>query len=165
LTGRDAGKHRVALTFRHVHVRRSRGILFVMPSDETAVLAANEAFYVAFARRDLQAMDGLWARRATVSCIHPGWEPLRGRAEVMASFHAILTGPGAPPVKSGRAAVTLLGDAAFVICSESIDGAELVATNFFVREDDAWKLVMHQAGPVARRAEPPPRRKPPGMLN
>jgi hypothetical protein len=42
-----------------------------------------------------------------------------------------------------------------------------VATNLFVLEDGAWRLVFHQAGPVHRRAER--RRAPPsgegGMLN
>ena len=43
----------------------------------------------------------------------------------------------------------LLGDAAFVICTERIPGVELIATNVFVREDDAWKMVHHHASSVA----------------
>jgi hypothetical protein len=44
----------------------------------------------------------------------------------------------------------VIGDSAYVVCGESIEGAELVATNVFVREDGTWKLVHHQAGPVHR---------------
>ena len=47
-------------------------------SDEEAVLAANEAFYRAFAARDFAAMDALWAAEAPVACIHPGWDALVG---------------------------------------------------------------------------------------
>ncbi|UQA54655.1 nuclear transport factor 2 family protein [Polyangium aurulentum] len=136
-----------------------------MHGDEALILAANDAFYGAFARRDVDAMETLWARNIAVACIHPGWEVLRGRGEVMASFHAILASPNAPPIKADHAQVTLLGgDVAIVVCTESIDGTELVATNLFVREDGSWKLAHHQAGPIARRSAPP-RRTPPTVLN
>jgi ketosteroid isomerase-like protein len=133
-----------------------------MPSVEDEVLAANQAFYDAFARGDFAALDALWARRAPVACIHPGWGALRGRPEVMASWRAILAGSSRPPVVCTQPSVSVLGESAFVVCGESIEGAELVATNVFVREDGAWKLVHHQAGPVHRRPEP---RRPAGMLN
>jgi len=134
-----------------------------MASDEAEVLAVNAAFYGAFARRDLAAMDDLWARHAGVACVHPGWDAVRGRAEVLASFRAILTSPSAPAIFVTRPRATVLGDAAFVVCAESVDGNELVATNLFVREDGAWRLVMHQAGPIARREAP--KRTPPTVLN
>ena len=134
-----------------------------MASEDAEVLAVNAAFYAAFARRDLTAMDGLWARRAGVACVHPGWDVVRGRAEVMASFRSILANPTAPAIRVTRPAATVLGDAAFVVCAESIDGNELIATNMFVREDDTWRLVMHQAGPIARREAP--KRTPPKVLN
>ena len=139
-----------------------------MSSDESAVLAANQAFYDAFARGDLAGIEALWAHRAPVACIHPGWDALHGRDEVIASWRAILGGGGGPPVRCTRPSASVIGDSAYVVCGEAIDGAELVATNFFVREDGAWKLVHHQAGPIHRRvvreAESGPRR-PSGMLN
>ena len=42
-----------------------------MPDETSAVLAANQAFYAAFARRDTAAMDDLWARETRVACLHP----------------------------------------------------------------------------------------------
>jgi ketosteroid isomerase-like protein len=137
-----------------------------MPSDEALVLAANQAFYDAFARGDLAAVEALWAYRAPVACIHPGWEALHGREEVIASWRAILAGGGAPPVRCTRPTAAVMGDSAYVVCGEAIDGAELVATNLFVREDGAWRLVHHQAGPIHRRVvrEAAPRQGS-GMLN
>jgi ketosteroid isomerase-like protein len=122
-----------------------------MAPEEELVIAANHAFYDAFARGDLAALDELWAHRAPVACIHPGWDALHGREEVMASFGAILSGGGAPRVRCTRPIASVLGESAYVVCGEAIDGAELVATNLFVREDGAWKIVHHQAGPVQRR--------------
>jgi ketosteroid isomerase-like protein len=134
-----------------------------MPNDEALVLAANQAFYDAFARGDLAAIEAIWAERAPVACIHPGWDALHGRDEVIASWRAILSGGGAPAsVRCTSPEAYLMGDAAFVVCGEAIPGAELVATNVFVREDGRWKLVHHQAGPVNRRVR---RVESKGMLN
>jgi ketosteroid isomerase-like protein len=132
-----------------------------MSPHEADVIAANTAFYEAFAKRDVLVMDSLWARNAPVACIHPGWDALIGRAKVMASFRAILEGPAPPPIKHSRASAHILGETAFVTCLESIPGARLIATNIFTREEDSWKLVHHQAGPVSESfnvtfSEPPP---------
>jgi ketosteroid isomerase-like protein len=128
--------------------------VYMMGDDEKRILAVNAAFYAAFAARDVAAMESLWARRAAVACIHPGWQPLRGRDVVLASWRGILTGGGAPPIQCDNAVVHLFGDAAFVLCTEQLPGVELVATNVFVREDGQWKLVHHQAGGVVMPAEP-----------
>ncbi len=123
-----------------------------MSSDEMDVLEANSAFYAAFARRDAEAMDGLWARRAPVACVHPGWDALSGREEVMASWRAILGGDGAPSISCTRAAAHVLGATAFVVCHERLADGRLVATNVFVREDGGWRLCHHQAGPLSQRS-------------
>lgn len=115
-----------------------------MPS-ESDVLAANASFYEAFAACDLGTMEALWAKRAPVACIHPGWQPLHGRDSVIASWRAILTGPGAPAITAEEAVVYVLGETAFVVCRENLPGALLLATNVFVIEDAEWKLVHHHA--------------------
>ncbi len=123
-----------------------------MPSDEQSVLAANAAFYSAFAKRDAAAMDALWARSAPVACIHPGWQSLIGRDAVMASWRGIFGGP-APTIVCTEPTVHLLGTTAFVLCLEDIPDGRLIATNIFVCEQDEWRLVHHQAGPVAREVD------------
>jgi ketosteroid isomerase-like protein len=122
------------------------------------VLEANEAFYRAFAARDVTAMDAAWAVAAPVACIHPGWDVLDGREEVLGSFRAILGSGSAPRVRCTLAQAHMLGEVAFVTCHELVEGARLVATNLFVREDGAWKLCHHQASQLAAgqaRARPP----------
>lgn len=120
-----------------------------MTDVERAVLAANTTFYDAFTRRDVGAMDAVWSARSPVACIHPGWSALLGRDPVMASWRAILEGPGAPAIHCADAVAHVLGDSAFVTCFEHVPGGQLVATNVFVREGGSWRMVHHQAGPVA----------------
>ena len=117
-------------------------------SREIDVLEANQAFYRAFAARDANALDALWAKRAPVACVHPGWDVLDGRAEVVGSFRAILESSSSPDIRCTEAQARLLGEVAFVTCHELVAGARLVAVNLFVREDDAWRLVHHQATPL-----------------
>ncbi len=116
-------------------------------SDAVAVLFANEAFYQAFADRDLAAMDSVWSREAPVTCIHPGWNPLSGRDAVMDSWQAILGDANAPAITCRNPGVQLFGDLAYVVCHESLSHGFLVATNIFVREDGPWRMIHHQAAP------------------
>jgi SnoaL-like protein len=123
--------------------------------DRDAILFANEAFYRAFAERNFQAMDELWARSHPVACIHPGWGPLSGRQEVMASWEAILQHPSQPTVACLAPEAYILGDTAYVICFEEVGGSYLLATNIFIRQGSVWCMVHHQAGPTS--AAPPQR--------
>lgn len=115
-------------------------------SDEAKVLFANEAFYLAFSAGDESAMDALWARTAPVCCVHPGWRPLSGRDEVMASWRAILGGGQPGYIRSRGPKVYLHGEMALVTCYEQVDENLLAATNVFVREQGEWRLCHHHAG-------------------
>jgi hypothetical protein len=119
--------------------------------DEQEVLFANEAFYRAFADRDFRAMDALWARDCPIACVHPGWGMLAGRREVIESWASLLANPRSPTPECRAPRAFVYGDAAFVICFEELAGNFLVATNVFVREAGAWRLVHHQSGPTADR--------------
>ena len=125
-----------------------------MNPDETttAVLAANEAFYRAFNQKDVDAMDAVWARREDVACIHPGWNVIQGRDQVMDSWRSILTNPNQPRIVIGGAGVTFAGETAIVICRELVAASGLAATNVFVLQEGDWKLLHHQSGPVAAMA-------------
>lgn len=136
-----------------------------MPSPEIDVLAANEAFYEAFAQRDAAAMEAMWSARSDIACVHPGWEALIGRREVLSSWRAILSSPEAPDVECAGATAHVLGEVAYVVCNEVLQNAELCATNVFVREAGQWKLVHHHAGPVATHLDAPPAKPTPKVLN
>jgi ketosteroid isomerase-like protein len=122
--------------------------------DKDAVLAANLAFYQAFTSHDVAAMEALWARRAPVSCTHPGWEALMGRGAVLESWRSILENPEAPHVMCHDDIALLHGDVAIVLCEEELADGNLSATNVFVKEDGEWRLVHHQASPLLARGSP-----------
>jgi ketosteroid isomerase-like protein len=113
-----------------------------------AVLAANEAFYRAFAGKDLPAMDALWARSAPVACIHPLGELLTEREGIMDTWRGILQNPEQPRVVGASEQVTLVGDLAFVVGREFVAGSAIVVTNIFVREDREWRMAHHHSSPM-----------------
>ena len=130
--------------------------------DQDAVLAANLEFYRAFAARDLTGMDALWARRAPVACVHPGWTALRDRDSIIESWAGILSNPDAPRIACYDEQAFLYGDVALVLCEEELEGGTLVASNFFIREDGVWRIAHHQAGQIVRRQA---ERRRPSRLN
>lgn len=127
-------------------------------SDKHAVLAANTAFYSAFSNADFAAMSAIWADDG-ISCIHPGWPVLIGRQSVLESYHKILGNPTQERIEHRNELVLVSHDDGRVFCVELVGGMALAATNWFKRIDGAWRLVHHQASPLATRvpdAEPPP---------
>lgn len=123
-------------------------------TERDAVLAANLEFYHAFTTQNLAAMERIWARKAPVTCIHPGWRALAGREEVMRSWHNILSNPDAPLVMCHDDEAFLHGAIALVLCEEELSGGHLVATNAFVQEDGQWRMAHHQASPLIARGSP-----------
>src|SRR5215831_10314381 len=100
----------------------------VLPSpDQTSGKAMTDS--------DLVAMKALWARRAPVACLHPGWTALKDRVAIIQSWEGILSNPDAPRVACFDEQVFLYGDVALVLCEEELDGGTLAASNLFVRED------------------------------
>ena len=121
--------------------------------DFARVLAANDAFYDAHERRDIEAMRAVWEHSNRVVCTHPGWPILRTWPIVEDSWRRILGGPGRNQFILTNHAVALHRDIAWVTLDENLVDAggtgTVAATNMFVRtEDDAWKLVLHHGSPV-----------------
>lgn len=122
--------------------------------DEAAVLEANAAFYRAFTRADLAAMRALWAEHAEVTCFHPGSALLSGRRSVLGAWQQILSEPAPKDMElcCHDPRVQLYGRIAIVTCYEGngAQPAHLAATNIFVLEHERWKILHHQAGPLAQ---------------
>lgn len=117
-------------------------------------LFANDAFYLAFANRDADAMAAIWAEEHPVTCIHPGWPALTERDEVIEGWAQILGSDDPPDITPHHARAFPYGDAVLVICYEALGDEMLVASNVFVEEQGEARLVHHQAGPCAQPPEP-----------
>ena len=120
------------------------------------VLRANQKFYDAFSAGSGEAMRSLWAREATISCVHPGLPLLIGREVVLRSFEEILGQGPRFQLSCIEPQVSLLADCALVTCFEAAgaESAHLAATNVFVREAEEWRLVHHHAGPLSKPHTP-----------
>ena len=122
-------------------------------SDEDAILAANAAYYRAFSAGDFAAMSRIWADDG-VSCVHPGWMPLVGRDAVIESYRAILTGPSRVRIAHRDDSAIVTGDEGRVVCIEIVENtALLAATNVYRRVGGTWRMVHHQASPIAMSIE------------
>lgn len=127
-------------------------------SDDAAIFAANAAYYRAFSSGDFAAMTRIWADDG-VSCVHPGWPALVGRDDVIESYRNILANQNRVRIAHQDDTVIAAGDEARVLCVEIVEGAALAATNLYRRIGGAWRMVHHQASPIAMMAEesePPP---------
>lgn len=124
------------------------------------VEAANTALYTAFETGDVDLMEAVWDVQdpESVVCVHPGWPMLRGRANVLRSWSAVMAGTDYIQFFLTDVQVTDLGSTAVVTCTENVltsadvgENASVVATNVFVRRPDGWRLVVHHGSPVLGR--------------
>ncbi len=130
-------------------------------SQDTKLLFANEAFYAAFAGKDMAAMVEVWSKAEPLYCLHPGWPLLVGQEAVMQSWAGILASGG--PTIAGEAETAYAeGEIGLVICTERLGNGVLAASNLFRLEEGRWRLFHHQAGPCQAAAEP--RQERPGVL-
>ncbi len=126
-------------------------------TDETAVVAANQAFYDAFSALDLDRMEAVWSARPSDVCIHPGWDIHRGWLTIKESWRAIFAGTGYMRFEVTEAAVQIQGDVAQVTCIENIYAvngpvthhSKVACTNLFARLEGAWRLTLHHGSPIA----------------
>ena len=109
---------------------------------------ANDAFYSAFNARNFKQMSSLWANSNNCTCMHPGWQPLIDREDVLNSWHQIfINQPDDFFVKHHVLKPNVVGDVFSVLCFEELGEAWMVATNNYLFENDEPKIVHHQASP------------------
>lgn len=129
-----------------------------------AILAANTAYYQAFATGDVSTMERVWAEDG-VSCVHPGWPPLIGRDDVIESYRGILSAQRRVRIVHQDDTAIVIGDEGRVLCIEIVEGAALAATNVYRRVDGEWRMVHHQASPIALADEEEEETPPSNRLN
>jgi ketosteroid isomerase-like protein len=134
------------------------GGVSTMTERRDAVLAANQAFYRAFEKRDMAAMGQIWSKGIGTLCIHPGRPALIGWEAVRSSWEAILKNTAYIEIEPEILSVEINGDLAYVVLIENLrqviglrqDRAQSMATNLFERMGGEWFLVHHHGSPLMR---------------
>ncbi len=124
--------------------------------NEDKVQSANESFYEAFNKRDIEAMKMVWRNDENITCVHPGWPPLNGFKPILNSWVGIFENSGSMEIQISDVRVLASNDLACISCVEKLYtiaesgvlASKVFATNLFRLEHDVWKMVTHHASPV-----------------
>jgi ketosteroid isomerase-like protein len=125
---------------------------------------AENAFYEALERCDLEAMMAVWAEDEDIICVHPAGTRLAGQDQVRASWTQLFAGGAHARVQvSHLAAVSGVMFAVHSVQENfSIQGARpgdprptpIVATNVYLRTAGGWRMLVHHASPAPGQPEP-----------
>ncbi|NDJ21106.1 DUF4440 domain-containing protein [Nostoc sp. B(2019)] len=122
------------------------------------VLAANEAFYRAFEKKDIEAMSTVWSQGTGSFCIHPGSNVLRGWKEISNSWAQIFKNTAYIEINTEIITTEVTDNIAYVVLIENVfqvvSGRRLevqsMATNIFHLLGGKWYLVHHHGSPLVR---------------
>jgi uncharacterized protein (TIGR02246 family) len=134
---------------------------------------AENAFYEALERGDLEAMMAVWAEDEEIICVHPTGPRLSGQDQVRESWAKIFSGGAGPRVQiTQQVAVTGMMIAVHSVHENfSVEGdarsqVPIVATNVYLRTAAGWRMIVHHASPAPVQAEAAqPREAPPKFLH
>ncbi|MFE4107504.1 nuclear transport factor 2 family protein [Almyronema epifaneia] len=129
-----------------------------MINERETVLAANDAFYRAFEKKNLEAMEAVWSQGIGSLCIHPGRDALKGWTSIRDTWEQIFKHTHYIEVDIDIISVEVSGDLAYVVLIENIlqisSGrrieAQSMATNVFERMADRWYMVHHHGSPLVK---------------
>lgn len=129
-----------------------------MSEKRTEVLAANEAFYRAFEKKNIEAMTAVWSQGTGSLCIHPGRDVLRGWKDIRSSWEMIFKNTNYIEIETDIIATEVRDNLAYVVLVENVFQVmggrrvkgQSMATNIFERMAGKWYLVNHHGSPVMR---------------
>jgi len=133
----------------------------------TSSQEAEQAFYEAFRRADLEAMMAVWSEDDEVYCIHPGGPRLAGIEQIRESWRQIFSGGTGMRIQVRdpqvfRAALLAVHNVYEVItlAGEQRPRSAVVATNVYLNTPNGWRMIAHHgsplAGPAPARSESTP---------
>lgn len=129
-----------------------------MSSERQTVEQANQAFYRAFEKKDLDAMEAVCSKSIDSLCIHPGRDAIKGWSNIRQSWQQIFKATRYLEIDLDILSIELSGDLAYVVLIEKVmqvSGrqrleAKSMATNIFERMGGQWFLVHHHGSPIMR---------------
>jgi ketosteroid isomerase-like protein len=129
-----------------------------MTDPQTEVLAANDAFYRAFEKKNLETMSQVWSQGTASLCIHPGRNALRGWKQIRDSWELIFKNTKYLEIEIEIITMEIRDTTAYIVLVERVlqasSGrtikAESIATNIFEQMAGKWYLIHHHGSPLVR---------------
>ena len=126
---------------------------------------AENAFYEALERADLEAMMAVWSEDEDIVCVHPAGQRLAGQEQVREAWRQMFAGGPTLRVQiAQQVAVTGMMVAVhsvhenITVSGEARARPPMVATNVYLRTPAGWRMAVHHASPAP--GEPAPARAP-----
>ena len=125
---------------------------------------AENAFYEALERCDLDGMMAVWAEDEDVICVHPAGPRLTGQDQVRESWAQIFqNGPRARVHITNQVAISGMMLAVHSVHENfTLEGQgrrdtpplPVVATNVYLRTAAGWRMIVHHASPAPAQPQP-----------
>ena len=124
--------------------------------------AAEEAFYDAMERADVDAMMALWADDEDAVCVHPGGARLIGLPSIRAAWEEMFRDGGmhirpteVKVYQSGTVSVHSVVEQIVVHGRLGTQVVRVLATNVYVKGPIGWQIISHHGAPAADPSAPP----------
>ena len=125
---------------------------------------AQNAFYEALERADLEAMMTVWSEDEDIVCVHPAGQRLAGQAEVREVWRQMFA--SGPTMRMRITQQVVIAGVMLevhsvheniTIAGEQRPRPPMVATNVYLRTAAGWRMIAHHASPasVQPAGEPP----------
>jgi uncharacterized protein (TIGR02246 family) len=124
---------------------------------------AENAFYEALERADLEAMMAAWSEDEDIVCVHPNGQRLTGQEQVREAWRQMFAGGPHMRVQltqqvivSGMMVAVHSLHENISVAGEPQPRAPMLATNVYLRTPAGWRIAVHHASPAPAAAAPTP---------
>ena len=124
---------------------------------------AENAFYDALERADLDGMMAVWSEDEEIVCVHPNGQRLAGQEQVREAWRQMFAGGpnmrvriAQPVVVSGMMVEVRSVHELITVTGEPLARPPMLATNVYLRTPAGWRMAVHHASPAPEAAAPEP---------
>ena len=137
---------------------------------------AENAFYEALERCDLEGMMAVWSEDDEIVCVHPGGARLTGQDQVRESWARLFAaGPQARVTIDRQVAISGMMLAVHSVfenftlpqerASQAGQPLPIIATNVYLRTAAGWRMIVHHASPAPAQPQAAPQETGPKILH
>ena len=120
---------------------------------------AENAFYKAFEKADIEAMMHVWLDADYVECIHPMSHRLMGISAIRESWREIFANEAEIAFETVDTRRIQHSDLAIHVVNEQllVNGekrVQILATNIYEKTQAGWRMILHHASPAPKGEQP-----------